>query len=332
MDIKLIEADQVTSALGLTFDEREVDGIVFDNFGNPQSYRVMKNHPGGINFTYTDDFIDVPASAMIHNFRKDRPGLHRGVPEMTPALGLFAQLRRFSQATLNAAEAAADFAGILYTDAPPDGEADEVRPLDSFQLEKNMLLAMPGGWKMGQLDPKHPASTYAEYVDKIIDEIVRCILMPSNLGRGNSDKSSFASGRLDIQSYLRMLRVDQSFIATVIMDKILGEWLREYSLLNPSFGLTARYPLPQHFWFWDASHYHIDAYKEARAQEISLKTHATTLAAVYANQGKDWAGEILQRSREKQLMRKLGLTDEDVTPLQNNHDEKEEDLDMGDDE
>ena len=43
-----------------------------------------------------------------------------------PALPLFAQLRRFTLAVLSAAETAADFAGILYTDAPANGEADAV--------------------------------------------------------------------------------------------------------------------------------------------------------------------------------------------------------------
>jgi len=45
-----------------------------------------------------------------------RPGDHAALP-------LFAQLRRYTLAVLAAAEAAADFAGILYTDAPANGEA-----------------------------------------------------------------------------------------------------------------------------------------------------------------------------------------------------------------
>ncbi|MDD5699373.1 MAG: phage portal protein [Victivallaceae bacterium] len=328
LDIMLIEADQITSGFGISLDSNEVDGITFDAFGNPDAYRVLKQHPGGTRFSRYDEAVVIPAEAMLHCFRIDRPGQHRGVPELTPALPIFSQLRRFTLAVLTAAEAAADFAGILYTDAPPNGEADDVDPMALVELERNMLLTMPGGWKMDQLDPKQPATTYAEYVDKLIDEAVRCVLMPSNIAKGNSSGYNYASGRLDHQVYFKAIRVDQSFIASVILDRILMGWLREYSLLNPVAYLIFRRPLPPHAWFWDGLT-HVDPQKEARAQDIRLKNHSTTLANEYALAGRDWEAEIRQRAREKKLMRELGLTDEDATPSQNNHDEKEED-DMDD--
>ncbi len=311
LDLKVIEAEQVTSSLCLTFDDREVDGIIFDDFGNPERYRIMKHHPGGIDFSYSDDFIDIAANAVIHNFRQDRPGLHRGVSELTPALPLFAQLRRYTLATLSAAEAAADFAGILYTDAPAEGESDDVRPMDSFILEKNTLLAMPGGWKMGQLDPKHPATTYAEFKHELLNEIARCLNIPYNIAACNSSGYNYASGRLDHQTYYKSIRVDQAFIASVILDKILVAWLREYFLINPPLGQTTRYPLPEHAWFWDGTS-HVDPQKEARAQGLRLKNNATTLAHEFALMGRDWESELRQIAREKQLMKELGLTDSDI--------------------
>ena len=50
---------------------------------------------------------------------------HALINDITPALPLFAQLRRFTLAVLAAAETAADFAGVLQTDAPPNGEAED---------------------------------------------------------------------------------------------------------------------------------------------------------------------------------------------------------------
>jgi len=90
LDLRLIEADQVTSPLRLVADNQEVDGIRLDSFGNPVAYRVLKNHPGGSMWSFRDDFITVPAQSMVHIFRQERPGQHRGVPEITPALPLFA--------------------------------------------------------------------------------------------------------------------------------------------------------------------------------------------------------------------------------------------------
>ncbi len=317
LDLMLIEADQITSNNFFSSNDNEVDGISFDAFGNPDSYRVLKQHPGGNNINYDSSAVTIPAEAMLHIFRMDRPGQHRGVPEITPALPLFAQLRRYTQAVLSNAESCANFSGILYTDAPANGEADEVDPMAMIELERNMLMTMPGGWKMGQLDPKQPSTTYAEFVEQIINEIVRCLLMPLLIAKLSSADSNFSSAKLDVQTYARMLRVDQSFMASVILDRILCEWLREYFLLRSSLDITTRYPLPQHFWFWDGVFHYLDPLKEARGQEVMLKNKMTTLAAIYAAMGKDWESELRQLEREKRLMRELGLTDEDIQPLTN---------------
>jgi hypothetical protein len=54
------------------------------------------------------------------------------------------------------------------------GEADPVEPMDLIELERNMLMTMPGGWKMSQIEPAQPATTYAEFKKEILNEIARC--------------------------------------------------------------------------------------------------------------------------------------------------------------
>ncbi|MDR2114869.1 MAG: phage portal protein, partial [Planctomycetaceae bacterium] len=71
----------------------EIDGIEYDSFGNPLLYHVSTQHPGDLSIRY-GEFETIPADYMIHWFRADRPGQSRGLPEIMPALPLFAQLRR----------------------------------------------------------------------------------------------------------------------------------------------------------------------------------------------------------------------------------------------
>ena len=167
LDVRLIEADQVASPTLVADRSRYIDGIQFDADGNPLSYDVLREHPGDVTFTIDEEFDTVPAAAVLHYFRCDRPGQIRGIPDITPALPLFAQLRRFTLAVLAAAETAADFAGILYTDAPANGEADAAEPFEPIELEKRMLLTMPGGWKMAQMRSEQPSTTYAEFKKEI---------------------------------------------------------------------------------------------------------------------------------------------------------------------
>jgi lambda family phage portal protein len=311
LDLKLVEADQVStptslawsSLVGANYD----DGIVFDKFGNPKEYHVLRYHPGD-NWFAPDEYDTVPAEFVIHYFTAMRAGQRRGIPDITPAIPLFAQLRRYTLAVLAAAETAADFAGVLYTDAPPDGQVMESEPFEPVEIEKRALLTLPAGWKVGQLDAKQPSTTYSEFKREVLNEIARCLNMPYNVAAANSSSYNYASGRLDYQVYYKAIRVERSAIERVVLAKILRLWLREASVAYKAMPVNLFFETPEVSWFWDGQE-HVDPVKEAQAQQIRLQNHTTTLAHEYARMGRDWQEALRQRARELQLMRELGLTD-----------------------
>jgi lambda family phage portal protein len=312
LDLMLIEADRIGSDLVWLSDDKIVDGVSFDDWGNPASYRVMKYHPGDMHYAPGEEAVIVPADYMLHIFRQDRPGLHRGVPELTAALPLFAQLRRYNLAVLSAAEAAADFAAILYTDAPPNGESEEVEPMDIIPLERNMMLTAPAGWKLDQLDPKQPASSHAEFVKVILSEIARCVCSTYGSVAGDFSGFNYASGRLDNQIYHKSILVDRSFWQTEILNRVFDLWIREYSLARAS---PSRFPFestlyPRHGWYWD-SFVHVDPSRESKAQGQRLENNTTTLAAECAKDGHDYLSIIRQRAKELRMMRELKIPFDD---------------------
>jgi len=332
LDLRLIEADQFTTPDLSVLDEGAVDGIVFDRFGNPVEYHVLRGHPGdaraGTFVGFGLEYDRVPAGSIVHYFRSDRPGQSRGVPDITPALPLFAQLRRYTLAVIGAAETAADFAGILYTDAPASGEAEAVEPMDAIELEARSLLTMPGGWKMAQVQAEQPSTTYNEFKREILSEIARCLNMPFNVAAGNSSGYNYASGRLDHQTYFKSIRVEQKHLACVVLDRVLNAWLREAVLVSDLLPLHVRTLIASggtlpHQWFWDG-HEHVDPAKEANAQATRLASHTTTLATEYARQGRDWESELRQRAKEAALMAELGLTVEQAIPMTKEADDAEE--------
>jgi len=319
LDLRLIEADQVTTP-DLRFNESgAVDGIVFDSLGNPVKYHVLKHHPGDAGALFERGYDSLPAASVIHYFRCDRPGQARGIPDITPALPLFAQLRRFTLAVLAAAETAADFAGILYTDAPANGEADAAEPFEPIELEKRALLTMPGGWKMSQMRAEQPSTGFSEFKKEILNEIARCLNMPYNVAAGNSSGYNYASGRLDHQTYFKAIRVEQAHLSEVVLDRILTAWLNEAVLVEgylPASLRTIDADL-SHQWFFDGRE-HVDPAKEANAQATRLASHTTTLANEYAKQGRDWEAELRQRAKEISLMSELGLTLSELSPEPSN--------------
>ena len=232
-----------------------------------------------------------------------------------------------------AAETAADFAGILYTDAPANGEAESVEPMDAIELEARSLLTMPGGWKMAQVQAEQPSTTYAEFKREILSEIARCLNMPVSVASGDSSRHNYASGRLDHQVYFKNIRVEQDHLACIALDRILAAWLREAVLVSDLLPLRQRTLIARgetlsHQWFWDGTE-HVDPAKEANAQATRLASNTTTLATEYARQGRDWETELRQRAKEVALMQELGLAAEQARPLAptDNRREEEDDAD-----
>ncbi len=323
LDLQLVEADRIASPSSVMLPTRnDVDGVILDSFGNPQFYSILRQHPGGLgNYsTWMSQYDEVPASSVIHWFRADRPEQHRGIPEITPALPLFAQLRRYTLAVIAAAETAADFAAVLYTDSPANGEAQPLDPMDIVNLEKRMATVLPDGWRLGQIDSQQPATTYAEFKHEILNEIARALNLPYNVAVGNSAGYNYASGRLDHQTYYKSIRVEQAHLAEIVLDQIFNAWIRE-AMLTPEFSMlrSVRPARLLNFrgWFFDGTE-HVDPAKEANAQAKRLTSHTTTLAAEYARQGKDWETELRQRAKETRLMQTLGLTTSESQPVQPN--------------
>jgi lambda family phage portal protein len=310
LDWQIFEAEQVATppdepgALG----PNAVDGIVVDAHGNPVEYHVLNVHPGETSVYISPEFRRLPAQTVIHYFRADRPGQRRGIPDITPALPLFAQLRRYTLAVIAAAETAADFAAVLYTDSPANGEADPVEPMDTVDLERRMATVLPGGWKLGQVAAEQPATTYSEFKKEILNEIARCLNMPFNVAAGNSSGYNYASGRLDHQTYFKSIRVEQAAIEITVLDRLLAAWLREAVLIEGFLpqSLRSLNAATPHRWFWDGQE-HVDPAKEASAQATRLANNTTTLADEYARKGQDWEVQLRQRAKEVALMNQLGL-------------------------
>lgn len=291
LDLQLVEADQITTPYLFAPNPQAVDGVEFDTFGNPIAYHKLKYHPGDMFFASNPFDVDrLPAEAVIHLFRADRPGQARGIPELAPALPLFAMLRRFTLATVAAAETAADFAAVLYTDAGPDGTAEvlpEDKWFDAIPVEYRAMLTLPNGWKMGQFKAEHPNSTYDMFKRSLLQEIARCLNMPYNIAAGDSSTYNYSSGRLDHQTYFRSIEVDQSALEVSALDRIFMAWLDEATLIPglvpDELGFLDELP---HQWFWDAIE-DIDPEKTASAAQIGIGTGTTSRTRVLAEAGLD---------------------------------------------
>lgn len=262
-----------------------LDGLYLDDFGNVIAYRVLNQHPGdGGLFWFTGESEILRVDNVIHLFNADRPGQLRGCPEITPALPLYAQLRKYTLAVIRAAESAAIPSWIIETDGESLLEPEE---FETVETERGMGLTLPKGSRMNQLKAEHPTSTYASFKREIIAEIARCLGMPFNVAAGDSSSYNYSSGRLDHRTYYKALRVERSYWERNALDVILTKWWEEARLIP---GLLPdrffRAEVPAHEWRWDGDE-HVDPTKEADAMVTRIAYGFTDIAAECATLGGD---------------------------------------------
>lgn len=299
LDLQLVEAEQCQTPW-LPFGEKGyIDGIKFDEFGNPIWYEFLKEHPGSTNRAdHTDSTERIAAELVLHWFKRRRPGQHRGVPECSSTLNVGAAARRWREATLAAAETAADFSLLMKTQQTPD-EADAVAPFSTMDITKRMMAFLPAGWDPTQLKAEFPTATHESFSKSLINEQARPKSMPYNKAACDSSDYNYASGRLDHQTYYAASDVERADCDSQVMDKLFRVWLIE---AIPTFGwfggnATAINPMGlSHLWDWP-KHQAVDIKAEADANKTKLGTGQVGLHRIYSDAGLDLEDEIPAMAR-----------------------------------
>lgn len=292
LDLVLIETEQCRSPQMPWLVPGKIDGIQFDEFGNPELYDILKYHPGSqFGFLSLMQPEQVPAKFVCHWYQMRRPGQHRGLPEFRSTLNLGAAARRFREATVAAAETAADFALLLEQTHDMGDDGDFVSPMSTLEIEKRMMTALPDGTKPFQLEAKHPNATYAEFNRSQVSELARPKSMPYNKAACDSSSYNYASGRLDHQTYYASLDVEREDGNDLVLDVTFAQFWAE---AVDAYGWNAdREVVPDHSWDWP-KHPTADIVSEATAANTRLRNGTLTLSQFYSEQGEDFE-DLVQR-------------------------------------
>ena len=294
LDVVLHETEQCQTP-NLPFEDRNyIDGIKFDEFGNPLWYDLLREHPGKSGRLLLGyEAQRIPADRVLHWYKMRRPGQHRGVSEIASTLNIGAAARRYREATLAAAETAAEFSLLLKTTLDPE-QVDAVSPMSSLDVQKRMMTALPMGWEAFQPKAEQPTAQYAEFTKALINEQARCKNMPYNKAACDSSSYNYASGRLDHQTYYAALDVEREDCNDLVLDPLFDLWfdlaITRFGWLGgiaDAVGPGARV----HMWDWP-KHRVADVEAEANAIETRLQSGQVGLHRVYSDAGLDLEDEI----------------------------------------
>lgn len=300
LDLRVTECDQYSTPQGIFDPTRMVDGIQFDEFGNPEVYHRLKYHPGGWGYSYEVD--EIPAEEVVHLFRADRPGQHRGIPEVTTSLPLFQHLRRYTLATIAAAETSAKLTAVMQTpniltlDSSGNPVNPNVKEFDHVDIDYDTITALPEGYTLNAFDPKQPITSYDDFVRAILREIARPLHMTAVIALGDASGTSYSGGRLDVQTYQQAIENERAYWEEECLDRVLSAWFDEAVLAGLIPGDIGHFDELPHQWVWD-NREHVDPAKVAVAADKKLRNGLTHREREYALHGMDVDEEDAKASR-----------------------------------
>ena len=303
LGMRLIEAECIGSFGALNINDGIDDGLHIDRWQNVTAYDVLRHHPGDMTFkslTGMHKYDTWPADLVLHWYRPRRPGQRRGVPEIIPALPLYSTLRRTTQATLDAAETAADLAVLLQTQTGAEFEErpQEADPFSTIPFARRMIMALPQGYEAKPFQASQPTQAYAPFKREIAGEIGRCENVSRNVVLLDSSESNFASGQLDHRTTYRQHEIDRADLNIGLLRRVFAAWLREARLIANYLPASIRHHkgLPPHSWYWDSNELG-DPLKLAKAKAEKLRCGLTSLPELYAQKGRDWTKELRLAAR-----------------------------------
>ena len=265
-----------------------VDGMRLDANGNISEFHKLKYHPGSqyqsASMEYNQYDIISP-DVCCHIFRKERPTQYRGISQLTPCVELFAKLRRYTDAVLETAENAASILGSIETSMGIDDCAPGPSSTRRMMIGSAMFMNMPEGWKANPFKAEQPTTTYNEFKNAILHEIMQCLLLPWNQAAGDSSDYNFSSARMDHLIFDRMIAIIRQMLEKRLINRFFDFWM-EFAMYTPGIiptGLGAF----DYRWYWP-KRVAVDPVKQADANKILKEAGLLDEADYWQSEGMNW--------------------------------------------
>jgi lambda family phage portal protein len=330
--IQLIEADRVGNPTSEPQRVLFADGIERNERGQPIAIHVCDEHPGengtfGVNAWTRVPIVDEALGdrQVLHIFEPQRIGQPRGEPLFAPVIEYLKQLKRMSDAELQAAVLNAYFTVIVETplgdgqlgDLEEDGKAkaqpDPDSPIGSdITLGSGTVAYTAAGEKINFADPKRPNPNVDSFVRAFCGYVGAATGIPREvlLKEFTASYSAARAALLDMWSSVidrRTVLVDQ--FAQPVYEWVLGELVDRGILEMPGFHDD---PIVRQAWCETEWHGptmgQIDPVDEIDAAERRVSLTVSTLERETAQlTGGDWASNLKQRAKEVRLLKESGL-------------------------
>jgi lambda family phage portal protein len=208
-------------------------GIEFNGIGQRTAYHFWRYHPHEKLTAQFNSRVAVPASEVVHMFRRTRPGQLRGVPELTSVIVRLYEIDAMQDAMLARQKFAQLFGAFIYRDG--SGEEDPVfgtQVQDAFE-EEPLSEFVPGaihyldsGEKVEFSDPPDIGSSYANWLSTELRAVAQGAGLTYEQLTGDLTGVNYSSIRTGLLEFRRRMEALQAhMIVAQFCRPIAAKWL-----------------------------------------------------------------------------------------------------------
>jgi hypothetical protein len=300
LDWQPFESDRCYTYWLPPYTPGRVDGVWFDDWGNETYFDILRYHPGGVFPLGVIQYDTIPAQYLCHLYFPERPGQHRGVPEFASSIGFLGIRRRYTLATVEAAETAAKIGVYLKTNSPPGMEPDEAGAPMAMRIPRGSAWPLPQGWDIAQPKAEQPTQTYESFSEVSLNEAMRPKSIPRNVALCDSSRYNMASGRLDITTLWESVGIDQRNNTWRLEDPLFRAWYVEarqvYKTNGKRWSEIDGGTIPKRIFMWQRERYS-DPEIQQGADERAIQTGLRGIQDVYADRGLDWSRQQILNAK-----------------------------------
>lgn len=321
-DVELVEARRVRDPYSASMQERRREGITYNIFNQPISYSI-EIEPINPAVGRPQEFVEIPASQVLHLYLDDMVNQGRGLPLLQSVLETLDSLARIGRASLNAWELAAKMNILVKTDMQAwdflkvvkqgyDFENPENNAMNAFSTvslpEDGGITFLASGMDMNQVKAEHPMSQFKDNKMTYLSEVGQGVGEPRNVITGDSSPYNYSSAQLDYTVFYRWCGVCQHKLGK-FLDRMLQVCVATQEEIDPDAALLLKtYDLDELpcSWYFPPMLADVDRVQNAAA-EVSLVQNGLMTRREYRKKyGLDPEREEEQFIREKDVLQDFG--------------------------
>jgi lambda family phage portal protein len=231
--VQLMEADHLDTTKTKHGENDVIEGVEYGPTGQIVAYHLFDQHPGDASW-WSHRRLEsrrVPESEILHIYRADRPGQHRGVPWLAPVMMTLGEISDYQEAQILKQRMAALLAGVVESDI--DGEEWQGQGLD--ELAPGALVGLKNGQKVSFTQPPS-VDGYDDFMRKALAAIGMGVGITYEALSGDLRRVNFSSGRMGRMEMDRLVQSWQEMVMIGQFCEGIGRWFAEGWKLVPRLG------------------------------------------------------------------------------------------------